>query len=70
VGARVRPGDAPGLLERALTEAGDAYAPFPPAAVVSQLTATLCLGWTATERPPFPPSPSQGPTCRARARWA
>ena len=55
------PASRPALLEQALRESAGAYAPFPVEAVASQLTATLCLGWTATERPPYPPSPGQGP---------
>jgi pimeloyl-ACP methyl ester carboxylesterase len=53
--------DRPALLERALRENAQAYAPFPVETVATEVTAALCLGWAPTERPPFPPSPSQGP---------
>jgi pimeloyl-ACP methyl ester carboxylesterase len=53
--------ERPALLEQALRDNAGAYAPFPVEAVAAQVTASLCLGWAPTERPPFPPSPSQGP---------
>lgn len=55
------PASRPELLERALEGAADRYAPFPVEAVAPSIEATLCLAWPATPRPPFPPSPTQGP---------
>lgn len=54
-------GDRPARLGDALAAAPDAYAPFPAAAALPHLPATLCLGWPETPRPPAPPSSDAGP---------
>jgi len=55
------PASRPALLEAALTAEAEAYAPFPVEAILPQLPATLCLGWPATARPPWPPFPARAP---------
>jgi pimeloyl-ACP methyl ester carboxylesterase len=55
------PATRPALLEQALTATRDRYAPFPVQVVAPQTAASLCVGWPATERPPYPPSPQAGP---------
>ena len=55
------PATRPALLQEALSSAQAQYAPFPVDVVAPLTTASMCLGWPATPRAPFPPSPSQGP---------
>jgi len=55
------PAQRPALLEQALRANAAQYAPFPIEVIAAQVTASLCLGWAPTERPPFVPSPQRGP---------
>jgi pimeloyl-ACP methyl ester carboxylesterase len=55
------PASRPALLEQALAANAGSYAPFPVSVVARHTNAAQCLGWPATQRPPFPPSAERGP---------
>lgn len=55
------PASRPALLQQALTSTQGDYAPFPVRVVAPLTDAAQCLGWPATPRAPFVPSPGQGP---------
>ncbi|CAA9502391.1 MAG: hypothetical protein AVDCRST_MAG85-1847 [uncultured Solirubrobacteraceae bacterium] len=55
------PATRPALLEQALTSTQADYAPFPVSVVAPLTDAAQCLGWPATTRAPYVPSPERGP---------
>ena len=55
------PASRPAQLERALTATQADYAPFPVGVVAGLTDAAQCLGWPATPRAPYVPSPGRGP---------
>ena len=55
------PASRPALLDQALRATQTDYAPFPVSVVEPLTDAAQCLGWPATPRAPFVPSPERGP---------
>ncbi len=55
------PSSRPGLLLEALRATEESYEPFSLGTVLTRVSATLCLSWPATPRPPLPPSIDPGP---------